>query len=293
MKPQKQAYLFALLAVLLWSTVATAFKIALEKVDYIELLFYSSFVAFIFLICIVSYEQKWPLIFKLSKTNVTTSIIGGILNPFLYYLILFKAYSLLLAQQAMVLNYTWPVLLVLLSAPFLKQKLKPIAITTLLLSFFGVLIIAFKGNFQTFEIGNAWGVFLALFSSLIWASYWLLNLKSSSDESIKLLINFGIGTALSAIVCYYFSSFEIRHFKTFLSLLYVGLAEMGIAFYLWLNALKLSTRTDKVSQLIYLSPVLSLLLISLILKESLHWSSIFGLALIICGIILNKRLGTK
>lgn len=293
MKPQKQAYLFALLAVLLWSTVATAFKIALEKVDYIELLFYSSFVAFIFLICIVSFEQKWPLIFKLNKTNVATSIIGGILNPFLYYLILFKAYSLLLAQQAMVLNYTWPVLLVLLSAPFLKQKLKPIAITTLLLSFFGVLIIAFKGNFQTFEIGNAWGVFLALFSSLIWASYWLLNLKSSSDESIKLLINFGVGTALSALVCYSYSSFKLQHFNTFLSLVYVGLAEMGIAFYLWLNALKLSSRTDKVSQLIYLSPVLSLLLISLILKENLHWSSIFGLALIIGGIILNKRLGTK
>ena len=45
MDKQKQSYIFAILAIIFWSTVATAFKISLENFDYIQLLFYSTIVA--------------------------------------------------------------------------------------------------------------------------------------------------------------------------------------------------------------------------------------------------------
>jgi drug/metabolite transporter (DMT)-like permease len=289
MKTQKKVYIYALSAVLLWSTVATAFKIALGKVDYFQLLLFSSLTAFVFMAVVVSVTGKWKLLFSTSFKDFSLTILNGFLNPFLYYLILFKAYSILPAQEAMALNYTWPLMIVLFSIPFLKQKLSLKGFLAILISFIGVLVIAMKGNLLDFKLSNQTGDLLALSSSLVWASFWMLNLRSKLDESVKLFLSFGFGSIFSLVACLMFSKVEIPDFSAFTSLVYVGLAEMGITFFLWLNALKLSSRTDQVSQTIFLSPVLSLGFIALILGEKLHWSTLVGLLLILGGIYLNKR----
>ena len=69
--------------------------------------------------------------------------------------------------------------------------------------------------------------------------------------------------------------------------------EMGLTFFLWLNALKHAERTDQVSQLIYISPFLSLILIGLILHEPIHASTFVGLVLILAGIIWHKKTQQK
>ena len=115
MKKQNKAYLFALGAVGLWSTVATAFKIALNSVDFIQLLFYSTLTAFVVLFVIIIAENRLQEIKSLNIRAWSFSILRGFLNPFLYYLILFKAYDILPANEAMSLNYTWPIMLVLLA----------------------------------------------------------------------------------------------------------------------------------------------------------------------------------
>jgi drug/metabolite transporter (DMT)-like permease len=72
---------------------------------------------------------------------------------------------------------------------------------------------------------------------------------------------------------------------------YLGFFEMGITFVLWLKALKLSRTTVQVSNLIYLSPFLSLVLIHLIVGETILLSTIVGLIFIVAGIIMQQRLG--
>lgn len=293
MKNQKKAYIYALSAVLLWSTVATAFKIALEKVDYFQLLLFSSLTAFVFMLGVVNFTGKWKLLLSISLKDFSLTILNGFLNPFLYYLILFKAYSILPAQEAMALNYTWPLMIVLFSIPFLNQKLSIKGFLAIVLSFAGVLVIAMKGNLLDFKLSNPTGDMLALSSSLVWASFWMLNLRSKLDESVKLFLSFGFGSVFSFVACLMFSTVEIPDFSAFTSLVYVGLAEMGITFFLWLNALNYSGRTDKVSQMIFLSPVFSLILITTILGESLHWSTLMGLAFILLGIFLHKQVTHK
>jgi drug/metabolite transporter (DMT)-like permease len=70
--------------------------------------------------------------------------------------------------------------------------------------------------------------------------------------------------------------------------IYVGLFEMGITFVLWLKALQLSESTARISNLIYITPFLSLVLIRFILKEHIFLTSVAGLVLIIVGIIIQK-----
>lgn len=89
--------------------------------------------------------------------------------PGLYHLIVFKAYTLLPAQVAQPANFIWPVVLMLLSAPLLKQPLNLIGILALLISFTGVIILSGQGDFGSFRIVEPLGVGLALLSSLVWA----------------------------------------------------------------------------------------------------------------------------
>ena len=289
MKKQNKAYLFALSAVLLWSTVATAFKIALEQVDFIQLLLFASGVATLVLFVIILFENKLHLLNKLSVKEWSMAVLRGFLNPFLYYLILFKAYDLLPAQEAMTLNYTWPIVLILLSVPLLKQKLSKQGAFAILLSFAGVLVIATKGNILDLQLSNITGDLLALSTSLVWALFWIINLKCKTDESIKLFLSFGFGLIFTLPVVYYFSDFSIPNLEGILAVSYVGIAEMGLTFFLWLSALKNAKRTDQVSQLIYLSPFLSLIFIGFILHEPIHSATFIGLILILAGIIWHKK----
>ncbi len=288
MQQQNKAYLYAFSAVLLWSTVATAFKIALQYVDFMQLLLFSSGIATLVMLVILSIEGKLKKAFQISANEIYKSAFRGALNPFLYYLILFKAYDILPAQEAMTLNYTWPIMLILLSVPLLHQKLSKVGVLSIILSFVGVLLIASKGNLANLQLTNLYGDLLALSTSIVWALFWIVNIKSAIDESIKLFYSFLFGFLFTLPVVFFFSSFSIPPLAGIASVIYIGMAEMGITFFFWLNALKLSRRTDQVSQLIYLSPFLSLIFIGIFLHEVIQFTTVYGLIFILLGIFLNN-----
>ena len=241
MDNQKKAYLYAIPAVVFWSTVATAFKIALNSINFFQLLFYSSLVATITLFVIIIIQGKLYLLKKLTVKDYLRYIVTGFFNPFFYYLILFKAYSILPAQIAQPLNFTWPIMLVLLSIIFLKQKISLKSIGAIFISFFGVIIISLQGNYSSFHIDNAFGVFLALGSSIIWAFYWIINVKDKNDEAIKLFLSFSFGFVFIFIANISFSKIIIPEFPALSASVYAGLFEMGITSFLWMKALGLIT----------------------------------------------------
>lgn len=291
----KQATILALIAILFWSTVATAFKLALLEIHYAQLLFYASLTSFIALIPIFIFSRKHKTNKKiiLSKKNVLNSAILGSLNPFLYYLILFKAYDLLPAQEAMVLNYAWPIVLVVLSAIILKQKIKPLSYIAILICFFGVFVIASKGNIFGLNFNNPLGTGLAIGSSLIWALFWIFNIKNTRNEIEKLFFNFFFGTLFCFIYLFISKTSLIISQKAIIPIIYIGLFEMSITFTLWLTALKKTDTTDKISKLVFLSPFLSLIFIAIILKENILISTFIGLILIVIGIVLQQIIPKK
>ena len=101
MEKQTKAYLLTLLVVTFWGTAASAFKIALSYVDSYTLLFYSVLFSSLALFIILTLQGKFMLLFRLKPRQMYTLALLGFLNPFLYYCILFKAYSLLPGQIAM------------------------------------------------------------------------------------------------------------------------------------------------------------------------------------------------
>lgn len=233
--------------------------------------------------------------FKENSTSFSSAVAGnissailGFLNPFLYYLILFKAYDLLPAQQAQPINYTWAITLSLLSVPMLKQKIHWPQWLALFVSYCGVVVISTEGKILSLQFTEPSGVFLALFSTVIWALYWIYNTRDKRDPVVGLFINFLFGLPL--ITIYYLITGEVRPLPTqgLLGGLYVGLFEMGICFVLWLTAMKLTDNTARISNLIFLSPFLSLVFIHFLLGEHIVPATFVGLVLIIAGLFCQR-----
>ena len=90
---QQKAYVFACIAIFFWSTVATAFKLSLEYLRPVQLVFYSTLVSVLILFFILFFQGKLKHIRKISIQDFFRFTLLGILNPCLYYIILLHAYG--------------------------------------------------------------------------------------------------------------------------------------------------------------------------------------------------------
>ena len=288
MTNQSKAIFYGLGAVLLWSTVATAFKLSLQHFSPIELLLYSGSFSTLLLGAILLYQGKFHLVFQCSQQEYLLSIALGLLSPFLYYLILFKAYELLPAQQAQPLNYTWAITLSLLAVPLLKQKIGWQQWLALLVSYCGVIVISTEGRPFSLQFTDPFGVALALISTIVWALYWIFNTRDKRDPVVGLFVNFLC--SFPFVLGYYLFTTELRMppLSGLLGAAYVGTFEMGICFVLWLMAMKLTDSTAKISNLIFLSPFLSLFFIHFLLGEEILSATFIGLILIVAGLFCQR-----
>lgn len=290
MKSSNLAYVYGMAAVFLWSTVATAFKIALSYYSPLQLVFVAVLTSIIALTSILAWQKKLSLLKQQFLRRPMFYLVTGLINPFLYYVVLFKAYSLLPAQQALSLNYTWAVLLPLLAAPLLKQHLRKSDIAAALIAYTGVFIIATGGDISGFSFDSPLGIGLALTSTLLWCLYWIVNTKDQGDPVVSLLLSFLIGLPFIAITLVLTDTLPSFSLKAIFAGMYVGLFEMGITFVLWLMALKTATRTANISTMVFLSPVMSIGFIAWILQETIAMTTYLGLAFILSGMMLQQLL---
>jgi drug/metabolite transporter (DMT)-like permease len=291
MTNQNKAYIFAGTAVLMWSTVGSAFKLTLARISPLQMLLFASFISIVVLFIILLIQKKLPELKGSTSKDLFHSALNAILNPFLFYIVLFFSYDLLLTQEAMVINFTWPLPLTLLSIIILKQKISWKSVMAIMISFLGIVIIATKGDFQTLKFENPAGVALALGSTLIWSFFWIVNMRDKRDEVVKLFLNFLFGFLYILVTAIIMDIVVIPDWQAIAGVLYIGVFEMGVAYVFWLKGLQLSSTTAKVSNLLFIAPFISLILINLIVGEQLLWTTLAGLGFITVGIVLQKRIG--
>jgi drug/metabolite transporter (DMT)-like permease len=285
---QRKALVFGLLAVLAWSTVATAFKLALRHADHYQLLFMANVVSLVCLGLVILGQKKTGLLRRVPGEQLRLVAGLGVLNPFIYYLILFKAYALLPAQVAQPINFTWALTLSWLSVPLLGQKLRWRDGLAGIICYTGVVIISTRGDLTSWSLANPLGVGLALGSTLIWALYWIGNTRSKLDPVVGLFLGFAVALPLVTAVMFLFSDLP-SGWDTWSMGIYVGAFEMGFTFVLWLSALRLTDSTARIANLIFLAPFLSLIFINFVLDERVVPATFVGLVLIVGGLLFQSR----
>lgn len=289
MPNERQALIYGLAAVLLWSTVATAFKLTLAEFTPAQMVAVASFVSTLALIVVCALQGTLKQLKNTFTANPWYYLLQGLINPLAYYLILFKAYDLLPASQAQPINYSWAITLTLMAAVFLKQTIRPQDWFACILGYLGVVVIATKGDLLGLQFSSPAGVALALLSTLLWAGYWILNTKNRADPVVGVLLGFLVALPFAFVLALYEgANWQQISLKGWLAVSYVGLFEMGVTFILWLSALKLTQNTAKISNLIFASPFISLILLAYIIGEEIHPSTLVGLVLIVIGLIVQQ-----
>jgi drug/metabolite transporter (DMT)-like permease len=289
MKRQSKAYIYALCSVLVWSTVATAFKLGLQKLSPLYLILMASAVSLLIFLVTILIQGKIRSLFAVTPAGLAKSAVLGALNPFGYYLILFQAYSLLPAQVAQPLNMVWPITLALLSAPLLKQKITMRNFVAIGISFVGVVFISSQGSLSGMANTSLTGTLLALGSSVIWSLFWVLSVLDKRDEIFKLFWNFAFGLAYLLVTAFVFTDFRLPQLSDLPAAIYIGFFELGITFMLWMKAMSLSENNAKTGNLTFLSPFLSLVFIHFILGETIFVTTFIGLGFIISGIWYQQK----
>ena len=276
-------------AVMLWSTVATAFSLSLEYLTPLQLVTLATIVSWCFFAVRLGSPERWRNLQATSPKACATGLLVGWLNPGLYYLVLFAAYDQLPAQEAMAINYSWGITLALLAAPMLRQRLSSGALLAACISYSGIVVIATRGAPLSLDFAQPLGVGLALLSTLLWSLYWVINTRLSLDPEVNLFLNFSGALPLSLALLWLNDTPFPAAWQGWAAGLYVGLFEMGLAFVLWMGAMKAATSTLRISSLIFLSPPLSLVLIWLIAGEPVKATTLIGLMLILFGLWLQRR----
>lgn len=293
MQSETRALGYALIAVLLWSTVATAFKLALQHVTVSQLVAGASLFSVLALGAVLVIRGELRRGCRQLWADRRQALCLALINPVLYYAVLFEAYDRLPAQVAQPVNYTWAITLAVLAVPFLGHRLTRWDLVGMLLGYSGVVLISVAGKNVTGSL-DGFGLFLALASTLLWAGYWLLNTRDDRPSIVGLFQNFVYALPLLLVWMLLTEGLpDLTAAPVVASLAYVGVFEMGVTFVFWQLAMQHTSNASRIGTLIFLSPFISLFLIHFILGEPLQLMTFGGLGLIVAGVWLQQHMSRK
>ena len=287
MSDEHRAYLMAAAAVLMWSTVATAFKLTLAELPIATLVLVATMTSALVLTGAVAIRGELALLRPTLRDHWRGTLVRGALNPAIYYPVLLAAYDRLPAQLAQPINYTWAIVLTILSAVVLGQRITRHDYAAAFVCYAGVLIIATGGSADRI-FADTVGLAFALISTVIWAVYWLLDMRDARTPTVGMCLNFIVAIPFLALWCALVPGAFGFSLAGLGGAIYIGLFEMGLAFLAWSAALRLAPNSSWVANLIFLSPFVSLQLIALVLGETIHATTWAGLCLIVAGLLWQQ-----
>ena len=286
-KRKIESYFNLSLCILLWASIPVASKKILAEISNIQMLFYSTILSFFVLGLVVLFERKVKVMKNYSVNDYLVMSFLGFLGTYLFYILLYRAFALIPASEAYTLNFTWPILVLILAFVLLKEEITVRKIAAILISFFGIVVIVTKGQIFSLSLSNIKGDSLALSGSFVFAFFSVLGKKYNFDKTVSAFIYFASGLIFVTLTMLFFSSVKPPPVNIWLWLLYNGIFVNGISYIFWFKALEHGD-THIVSNALYLTPFLSLIYISIFLNEKILLSSIIGLVIIVLGIVVQS-----
>ena len=274
-------YIFALLASFLWGSVSAIGKLLLTNLDSLQVLLFINLFAFLGLFMIVWFQNKKMVIRTYKKQDYFTFAWMGFLGVFLYPLFFFGALKLLPAQEAFIVNYLWPILVVVFAFLILKK------ILGIIFSFFGIVVVITNGDFSILHLSNVFGILLALAGAIVYGLFSVIGKKHNYDKFVSMMFYYFFSLFYALIAVLVFSKIPAISVHQFFGLIWLGFFTSGLGFVFWFLALKYGD-TAKVSSIIFITPFISLIYIYFIAGEKILISSILGLVFISIGIFIQS-----
>ena len=284
----RKSYLYASITVLIWATLATVVKIILSDIPNFEALTISSVFAFVFLLImnIVNGSFKELKHYRLKDYLMMSGL--GFLGLFLYSALYYYGISALSSQEACILNYLWPLMIVVFACILLKEKLTARKLIAMGMSFAGIVVLTVGTGGAASSGNRLWGIVACVTAAVCYGLFSVLNKKHSLNQNITMMWIW-----LTVSVCSLVSGMIFEKWQPIVGIQWLGLGWLGVvvnavAYLLWAIALKNAEDSAKVANLAYLVPFLSIVLSSVVLKEQITVNMVIAVVLIVGGILLQS-----
>ncbi len=284
----KKSYLLAGLSILFWSTIATVSKLLLNTLSTFQVLCISSLFAFLFLLAVNLVKGNLKKIKTFGWKDLLFMPLIGLPGVFLYNLCLYAGTARMLASQAFIVNYLWPIMSVIFACILLKEKMTVRKAIAIALSFLGVIIVTGGGLLSEFQMDTVIGAAFCASGAVCYGIFTALNQKYRYDKLFSMMLTYGATFLLTLLLCAFRGELFLPSPVVLLGLGWNGIFVMAVATTSWALALE-SGKTAKISNLAYITPFLSLIWTRIFLKEEISPFSFLGLAVIITGIFIQLK----
>ena len=244
----------------------------------------------------------WPFVIKDRRQwQVAPRMLAlGVFTLFGFHFLLFIALRMAPAVEVNLVNYLWPLFIVVLAPLYLPGvALRRVHIAAAITGFVGA-ALAISGAREdvvasaSSSASPLLGYLLALGSALIWANYSLQTKRSDMSGTgfpTAAIGLFGLISGALSLVCHFALEPPVSlNAQDWLLLALMGLGPLGAAFFLWDKALKLGD-ARQIGILSYLTPLASTVLLMMVTGRAMSWSIALAAAMIVGAAVVGTRRG--
>ncbi|MGM9614908.1 MAG: DMT family transporter [Oscillospiraceae bacterium] len=283
----KKEYICGLTTVLIWATMAAMVKGLLTEIPQLETLSVSGAFAFAFLLLVNIQKGNLKKFRQFALKDFAAMAGLGFIGLFLYSALYYYGLSQLSSQEACILNYLWPIMLVLFSAILLREKLTPVKIAAMLCSFVGVILLT-SGSGASPDGNRLLGIVSCILAAVCYGLFSVLNKKADYDQDITMMVIWLTVAVCAALLGAVTETWVPITGGQWLGILWLGVVIDAVAYLLWALALKGTDNTAAIANLAYLTPFLSLIVSAVFLHEKLYARTVIALLFIVGGILLQN-----
>lgn len=291
MTDSSKGTLYALLSVAMFATLGTGFKIAVTHMNSFSVVIWIGLWATLALLCFLVWEKRVGSIVAEFRRRPLFFPVAGAVGLGVQQILCLLTYEYIPASQAVILHYTYPLMMLVLSGLLFREKSGWRSLCCVALGFSGVVVLVAAGG-ALGDVKFSIGIVVALGTAFTFALFCVLikHASFSITPGMFLLNLFGL-LFLLCLLPLFPMQWSISG-TDMLLVAYLGLFPTAAAFILWNKALRMIP-TGRSSNCALLVPILSLVCIALVLKERIVPLQALGMAIVLLSIFLNVRLAGR
>lgn len=276
---------YAAVTVILWGAMPALTKDLLNALPNFETLALSSLFAFLFLFA-VNLRGGFK---NISLEKIFTASWLGFLGLFLYSAFFYYGLDRLTSQEACILNYLWPLMIVLFSCPILGEILTRRKLLAVGMSFIGVVLVMLGGIEENLSAEKVWGALSCVVAAACYGLFSVLNKKIRLEQKFAMMIIWATTAICSFATGFLFESWILPSAGQIFDLIWLGVMIDAVAYLTWALALEKTSNTARTANLAYLVPILAIFISTFAFGEELSPAVFPALALILAGIFISRK----
>ena len=284
----KKQYLYAFGAIGFWATTATVSKLLLHSYTTMQVLALTSAIAAVFLLIVNGCKGNLKKLraYGLRDFLITAGV--GLLGTFGYDALLYMGIDRLLASQAMIINYLWPMMAVVAGCILLKEKMTFRKAIAVVMSFVGVIIVTSNGSLQGFSGSNLEGALCCMLGAVCYGLFVVLNKRLPYEPMVNMMLFYAQSAILAFVYVALLEEIPTVTAAQLPGFLWIGIACHAIGYVSWALAMKYG-QTAKIANLAYITPFLAMVVAHFVLGDPITVWSVGGLLVIVAGILLQLK----